>query len=253
MPKQYKIKWTKTDETAARKEIKRYNQRIEYQKKKHPENADFLPPKMSLKQLKAETATRKDFTKKLKSMKAFTAKSATVVTNIQGEKATVYAIQETKKNVRSVNAKRAAQAKKLNESQVFVQGKPLVNVQRMADIENFKPVKFDFDKAKKGEFAKFAARFEEYATEKYDVEKTAIYIDTMIDVFYRIFGKDDGDTLAEMLKNIPFDVAHELISSGVDEFSLLWQSNEPIDENAKFERIYNLLMENQPEIDENED
>lgn len=253
MSKQYKIKWTDVDEKAARAEIKRYNQRIDYQRKKNPQNAEFLPAKISMKEFKADIATRKDFTKKLKSLKAFKADTAKVVTNVYGEKATVYAIEETKKNVKSVNAKRAAQARKINESAVYVKGKKLENVQRMADVEKFKPVKFDFNKAKKGEFAKFAARFEEYATEKFDFEKTKIYRDTMIEVFYRVFGKDDGDTLVEMLKNIPFDVIHELVSSGIDEFSLLWQSNEPIDENAKFDRIYNILKENQPETDENED
>lgn len=251
MPKQYKIKWTDVDEKAARAEIKRYNQRIEYQRKKNPQNAEFLPAKISFKDFKSDIATRKDFTKKMKSLKRFTSKTAAVVTNVYGEKATVYAIEETKKNVKSVNAKRAAENRKLTESPIYVNGKPLINAQRMAEIEKTKAIKFDFNKAKKGEFAKFAERMERYTLEDYDREKAESYKENMRKGFFEIFGKEDGETLAELLDNISADTLYNLYISGHSEMDMTFQYFEPKEENEKFQLIYDTLTENQP--NENED
>ena len=253
MSKQYKIKWTDVDEKAARAEIKRYNQRIDYQRKKNPQNAEFLPVKISFKDFKSDIATRKDFTKKMKSLKSFTAKTAAVVTNVYGEKATVYAIEETKKNVKSVNAKRAAENRKLTESPVYVKGKPIINAQKMAAIEKTKPIKFDFNKAKKGEFAKFAERMERYTLEDYDREKAESYKENMRKGFFEIFGKEDGETLAELLDNISAETLYNLYISGHSEMDMTFQYFEPKEENEKFQLIYDTLMENQPKQTKNED
>lgn len=246
MPKEYKIKWRKNDIEKARRTIKNYNARIDYQIKKNPQNAEFYPEKIKLKEVKELVMTRKEFNKKLKSLESFTAESAAIITNPQGEKATIYQINETRKNVRAVNAKRAEELKRLQETAVYVKGKELTNVQKMIDMQGKKPVTYDFNKAQKGEFKRFAERFEAESFLSDEIRKAQLHFDNMIESCYSIFGKDDGETLEEMLKNAGVAVVDNLYKRGHDEFDLDWWYSDPVDDKIKFDRIVELLKPYQP-------
>lgn len=48
-----------------------------------------------------------------------------VVTNEKGERATLFEIEQAKKNVRRLNAQRRAEQKKIDEMPVYIDGKKL--------------------------------------------------------------------------------------------------------------------------------
>jgi hypothetical protein len=68
------------------KEVERFNARVDYQKRKHPEVADILPDKISPTEFikNSKEAPRVDMKRQLKSMNRFNAKTATPIENKKG-------------------------------------------------------------------------------------------------------------------------------------------------------------------------
>lgn len=242
MPKQHKIKWREIDEAKARKAIKNFNAKIDYQKRVHPELSETLPEKMSMKDFKKNVATRADFNRKMKSVQNFSKRGVEkAVTNIAGEKTSVWRLQETKKNVARINRQRKKEYEQLNNSPVYIDGKKVENVARMAEIQTKKSIKFDFDKSKKGEFEQFAKWAEKEMTDSKQAEAPIWFLNNLAEVAYGNFSAENAKKLMELYYKVGGERLLQLYHSGHEEISPDWQYNEPIEEQEMVERIVELL------------
>lgn len=242
MSKSYNIRWRKIDTQKARKAIKAFNAKIDYQAKAHPEKAAFLPEHLTMKSFREGITTRAEFNRALTSMANFGKRGAeTLVTNKHGETTTAWQLRETKKAVRRINRLREKNNEQLNAAPVFVDGKPVTSVQRTAARDSAKPIQFDFDKSKKGEFKTFAKWAEREITEKKQRANPTYFINNLAEVLYASFSAENADKLLKMYYAVGAEKVMQLYYNGHDELSPEWQYNEPIDENNKVSRITEVL------------
>lgn len=116
MPKQYSIKWRKTDLEKARRAVKNFNAKIDYWAKKDPESAEYLPEKLNFKELKKEIKTREDFNKRMKELQGFSKKGAQKIVSIPGAepgtefKLTAWELKAAQKRFKKVNEMRKKEA-----------------------------------------------------------------------------------------------------------------------------------------------
>ena len=115
MPKQYSIKWRKTDLEKARRAVKNFNAKIDYWAKKNPESAEYLPSKLTVKALKKEIKTREDFNKRMKELERFQKKGAQKIVSIPGAegeefKLTAWELKTAQRRFKKVNEMRKKEA-----------------------------------------------------------------------------------------------------------------------------------------------
>lgn len=130
-----------------RKEIRNFNQRRDRFIKSHPDLAAIQPPRIkpskALKEL-GSTADIKAFEKMLKSYTAKTARPAD--TGKDGVKITKWELAKVRRDVKRINAKKAAQ--KAKERKVYINGQEVINAKKMGKkLEDDKPVKIDLKKS----------------------------------------------------------------------------------------------------------
>lgn len=242
MSKQSAIRWRQIDEEKARKAIKRYNNKIDYQKRAHPERADALPPRLSMKKLKKEVLTREDFNRKMKSIEAWSKKGAEkIVTNVQGERATIWRIEETKKAVKRINRQREKEHKEINAAPVYVDGKPVKTVERAAEIQTKKPINYSFQKSKKGEFEKFAEWAERESMKGKKLYEDNAFLNTLETVVYSSFSGANADKFVQLMRKVGGAKLWELYKLGYEEVNPTWIYLDPTDEDEKVNMIVELL------------
>ena len=76
MQKRYNIKWRDTDEKALAKAVRKFNAKRTRLLKQVPELEEFLPAKLSTKELKKTIKTRRDFNNEINSIERFMQKGA---------------------------------------------------------------------------------------------------------------------------------------------------------------------------------
>jgi hypothetical protein len=117
MAKKHNIRWTNKDNENLRKSVKNFNAKVERAIKKNPDLINYLPKKLSVKELRNEIQTRADLNRKLNSVKKFAKKDAEkLVTTETGFKITKYELNEYKNNVRILNITNAIKRKDLGLS-----------------------------------------------------------------------------------------------------------------------------------------
>ena len=152
------IRWTKKQQRELRRAVKNFNARLK-RAQKNSKNIELLPEKATVKQAKQSIYSAKDLQKYVKSLKNFTAQTAEIVTNIHGVQATIWEIQETKRRVRSENARRAAAQRQ--KKPVYSQGVEITGAEMMSRKNENKPFTFDFSKfTNQVSFNKFVETFE---------------------------------------------------------------------------------------------
>lgn len=125
MSKKYNIRWRESDNAELKRTIKNFNAKIERLKKKNPD-ADFLPDKISMKELKSNIKTRKDFNKEIKSFQRFSQRGAeNVVTSSRGAKATAWELNEFSRKQKAVNRERKKELDTINEKEMKSRGKKI--------------------------------------------------------------------------------------------------------------------------------
>lgn len=147
MPKRNTYKMRKDTEARLRKEIRNFNQRRDRFIRSHPDLAAIQPPRIkpgkALKEL-GSTADVKAFEKMLKSYTAKTARPAD--TGEGGVNVTKWELDKVRRDVKRINAKKAAQ--KAKERKVYINGQEVINAKKMGKkLEDDKPVKIDLKKS----------------------------------------------------------------------------------------------------------
>ena len=243
MPKFNKIRWREDDKKELARLAKNFNAKIEYQLKKNPELKDILPKKVKVKDLKKDIASRKDLNRTLEKLSSFSKRGMEkVVTNEKGERATLFEIEQTKKNVRRLNAQRRAEQKRIDEMPVYIDGKKATTVRRMVQEQKAKPIQFDFNKSEKGGFKKFAEYVEKKISDsRYAIEGKA-YLATLKETFYTVYNTQTAQKLAELCDRINGEKLLALYYEGFEEITPNFHYDRNIPEKEKINRTVRLLQ-----------
>jgi hypothetical protein len=165
MQRKPNIKWRDSDAEKLEKEIQRFNAKVYYNRKKHPELEDILPNPIN-KASKAKLiesfkeAPRSEFNKGVKSLERFNQRgSEKIVTSKTGNSVTRWEKNEVAYKVAQINRERAKERKLYESLPATSQGKALnytrgeMGSERLNELQ---PKKFDFNKIRKGkEWEKF--------------------------------------------------------------------------------------------------
>ena len=119
-----KIRWRESDLDELQRTIKNYNAKIAYHSKKSPDNAEYLPSKITKKEALEKIETRSEFNRFVNSLQRFSRKGAEeIIKSERGANMTKWAHQEYKLGERLDNARKARELKKLEEQEVTSRGK----------------------------------------------------------------------------------------------------------------------------------
>lgn len=165
MQRKPNIKWRDSDAEKLEKEIKRFNAKVYYNRRKNPELEDILPAPITSKDKakmieKIKEAPRSEFNKEVRSLERFSKRGAEkVVTSRTGNTVTKWEKNEIAYKVAQINRERAFERKLYESLPATSQGKKLnytrgeMGSERLNELA---PKKFDFDKIRKGkEWDKF--------------------------------------------------------------------------------------------------
>ena len=148
------IKWRNKDEAQLKRVVTNFNAKINRLIKKEPKAIEYLPQKISVKELKAKISTRQDFNRELKSIQRFSRKGVEqAVKASSGNVVTKWEKQEVARKVSTINARRSRLLKEELNTEATLKGVPLgrkrggMGEDTTAEL---RPKKFDFDKIKAG-------------------------------------------------------------------------------------------------------
>lgn len=195
MQKAYRIKWRDTDEKTLAKAVRKFNAKRTRLRKQVPELEEFLPAKLSVKEIKNAVKTRRDFKNELNSIERFMRKGAEkpIVTK-EGVKTTQYQKKELEIKVRAINQRRAYERKKANVStEKGTMGTIRAN--------NLQPKKVNLDKIRKEDWQKFIESVEKQSMDSYSQEKYDRYKENFLKGLDNAFGAK-GKKLKELAEQI---------------------------------------------------
>lgn len=243
MSKYNKIQWRESDKKELARLTKNFNAKLEYQLKKNPELKDVLPEKVKVRDLKKDIVSRKDLKRTLDKLATFSQRGMEkVVTNEKGERATLFEIEQAKKNVRRLNAQRRAEQKKIDEMPVYIDGKKAVTVRRMVQEQKAKPIQFDFNKSEKGGFKKFADYVEKKISDsRYEIESNA-YLATLKETFYSVYDTATAQKLGELCDKVGGEKLISLYYEGLEEVTPNFHYDRNIPEKERVNRTITLLQ-----------
>lgn len=182
--------------------VKNFNAKITRLEKKHPELKEFLPEKISVKDLKSNIETRQDFNRELKSLKRFSKKGAEKpILSKSGITTTAWEKKEVGYKVALLNRKRKAEREKANVS---------TEKGTMGTIENagLKPKKYDINSIEPSSWERFKKNVEKQIKSNYFDEKKELYKQNYIKAFINVFGSGfiiGFDFVLQKLKDMPAD------------------------------------------------
>lgn len=202
MPRISPIKWNANQRALLTKQVKRFNAKIAREARKNPAKAQFLPDKLSVKELRQQIKTARDL--KLLSARvdrAFRPKAFELIKSKQGVVATNYQVKELRLDVRRINQARKREAEKANVS---------TEKGTMGTIEsnNLRPKRFDFDKIKLSDWDAFIESVEkQYLTDSYSYNKMNKYKEDYLNSVRELLGKY-GEALYEYVSKLPAEFVY---------------------------------------------
>lgn len=199
MQKTHKIKWRKEDKEELAREVRRFNAKRTRLIKKNPAYAEYLPDKLSVKELKSNISTRKEFNRTLNSVKRFMRKGAeTPIETKGGVKTTKYEKKELGLKLRLVNQRRTIERKKANVStEKGTMGSIRAN--------NLMPKKANLDLISKEGWKKFAESVDKQSKDSYFYGKQERYKQNYLSSIKNTFG-NKGDDLFKLVDSVPAEI-----------------------------------------------
>jgi hypothetical protein len=228
MPKQYNIKWRKSDREKISKTVRRFNAKITRTLKKHPEFAPYLPEKITVKELMGNIGTRKDFNREVNSFSRFLKRGAEKpYTSKSGIKTTAWERREVGYKVAQINRQRTIEKKRANVS-------TYKGTMGSIQANNLNPKKYNIDKIRPQEWDKFIETVEKQVKSNYNYEKMERYKENYIKGLYNVFGTKGNDILG-IVENIPPDEFTDLFyNDPVLQLDFIY---DPIEVDLKIESI----------------
>lgn len=195
MQKRYNIKWRESDEKELAKAVRKFNAKRTRLLKQIPDLEEFLPAKISTKEIREQIKTRRDLKNELNSIERFMRKGAEkpIVTK-EGIKTTTYEKKEIEIKVRAINTRRTAERKRANVS---------TEKGTMGTIRenNLRPKQVDINKIKKSDWEKFKESVEKQARDSYFQGKYERYKENFMKGLENAFG-EKGRELQEIAAQI---------------------------------------------------
>ena len=202
MQKRGKIKWRKSDEQELAKAVRKFNAKRTRLINKFPEMEDFLPERLSVKDIKGDITTRNEFKNQLKSIERFMRKGAEkpIITET-GIKTTAYEKKEVGIKVRAINVRKAHERKKADVS---------TEKGTMGTIKanNLLPKHYNIDKIDKSSWDKFKKGVEKQSKEDYWSGKSEKYKQNYLSVIKDILGII-GKDLYDYVESLDSDFIYE--------------------------------------------
>lgn len=196
MPKQYNIKWRKSDRQTVSNTVRQFNAKITRLLKKNPELKDFLPERITVKGLTERIKTRADFNREINSVKRFLRRGAeNPITTKKGIQTTTWEKREIGYKVAQINRNRRRQREKANVS--TYKG-------TMGSIRenNLQPKRYNIDTISPRDWDKFIQSVEKQVQSTYNEEKMKRYKENYIKGLYNVFG-GKGQIIADVVRGIP--------------------------------------------------
>lgn len=228
MPKQYNIKWRKSDREKISNTVRQFNAKITRTLKKHPEFAPYLPEKITVKELTANIRTRKDFNREVNSLSRFLKRGAEKpLTSKSGVKTTTWERKEIGYKVAQINRQRAIERKRANVS-------TYKGTMGSIQANNLNPKKYNIDKIRPQEWDKFIETVEKQVKSNYNYDKMERYKENYIKGLYNVFGAK-GNGIIGIVENIPPDEFTDLFyNDPVLQLDFIY---DPIEVDLKIESI----------------
>lgn len=235
MPKQYNIKWRKSDREKISSTVRQFNAKITRTLKKHPEFAPYLPEKITVKDLTAKIETRKDFNREVNSLARFLKKGAEKpFTSKSGIKTTAWERKEIGYKVAQINRQRTIEKKRANVS-------TYKGTMGTIKANNLNPKKFNIDKMRPQEWDKFLETVEKQIKSNYNYDKMVRYKENYIKGLYNVFGAK-GNDIANLVENItPEDFTDLFYNDPVLQLDFIY---DPLEVDLKIESIIEHLENN---------
>jgi uncharacterized protein YvpB len=239
MQKRHNIKWRNSDEKELERVVRNFNAKIDRQLKTHPERAEFLPDKISKRELKKEIKTRQDFNKEIHSMERFLKKGAEKpLTSKTGNTITEWEKKELSLKVAQINRARTIERQKVENIEALSRGKP-VGLKRgeMGNIrtQELQPKKFNFDKIRPGkEWEKFKESVEKQSKSIYSTEKMERFKDNYINALRNVFGNNAEDIISIIKDLSPEDITSTFFADEQASIDFIY---DPIDAAAKLDAL----------------
>ena len=207
MSRKHTINWHRSDEQELRRVVKNFNSKLSRIMKKNPEIAEYLPERMSYKELRENITSRQELNRELKSMKRFSQKgSEELVKSKSGLTVTKWEKKEVGIQVAIINRERTRKRKLLEAEEATSRGQKLnltrsqMNSIRMNELN--KKI-FNFDKIKKSDWSKYKATVKRQSHPDFQSEADEHLRDNYIKGLIEIFGEtDDILELIEEIKNL---------------------------------------------------
>lgn len=235
MPKQYNIKWRKSDREKISNTVRQFNAKITRTLKKHPEFAPYLPEKITVKELTAKIETRKDFNREVNSLARFLKKGAEKpLTSKSGIKTTTWERKEIGYKVAQINRQRTIEKKRANVS-------TYKGTMGTIKANNLSPKKFNIDKMRPQEWDKFLETVEKQIKSNYNYDKMVRYKENYIKGLFNVFGTK-GNDIAKLVENIPPEAFTDLFyNDPVLQLDFIY---DPLEVDLKIESIIEHLESN---------
>lgn len=129
MPKYHKIKWRDSDYEELNRVVKNFNAKITRLSKKNPKEANALPDKVTVAQMKRLINTRQDLKREINALRRFSKRGAEELVlapdNDNNLKLTKWQRTEMNRRVGIINRKRAERLKMISELEATSRGQGL--------------------------------------------------------------------------------------------------------------------------------
>lgn len=209
MSRPHSIKWRRSDEQELKRVVKNFNAKLSRIIKKNPAIAEYLPPRVSYKDLRENITNRKEFNRELNSLKRFSQKGSEEIVTAKntGLKVTKWEKKEVGIQVAIINRERSRKRKLLEEEEATSRGQRLnltraqMNSIRMNELRK-KP--FNFDKIKKSDWEKYKATAKKQSHPDFQSEADLHLRENYIKGLIEVFGDtDETKQLIEEIENLP--------------------------------------------------
>lgn len=239
MPKQYNIRWGRSDYSKLSHLVRKVNKKILNIEVKRPDIAGYQPSMLDYQNAKAQIKTRQDFNNFINKYERYLRDGVEEVErSVRGAKASLWEINEFNIAQRAENVRRANTRKRLGEMEVKIGGKGTgVKRSEMGSIKEneAKPSRKKFKNMSQEEWKRAFVLMEKKMRSDYDVERKQHMIENYIK---GLINEGYSDELLQILNKVPLDKFMEVIDTDeVASFDFIY---DPIELRGKQERLIEL-------------
>ena len=242
MAESAKIKWREIDVETARRLIRRFNAKIDYQKKAHPEIAETLPQKISIRAFKAQTQTRQMYNRELSMIEDFLKKGAERKTKKVGDlTVSVWELKYTKYLMNELNKQRRKYAEMEEQKKRYVNGKEIKSPAEAAKETENKARELPKKVEGTENWRRFVKNLEKELKRSSDKERANNLRDNLKQAWHKHYTAKDAQKLSSLIDKLPSALLLQLYYEGHEELNVDFHYYDPLDDNEKVRRTVRFL------------